>query len=149
MCIDFFDALDLRELDLVSALRKLLSRLELDESTPLDSIMSVFADKFVEANPADIVSASRDSAYLVAYAVLVLSIDLTKASQKKKISLEQFQGMLRGTRDGGDFPADFVANIYNTVQENGLVKPHPSLGAPVDVPESTSSCSMPAYCLIS
>uniref|UniRef100_A0A7S0P155 SEC7 domain-containing protein n=1 Tax=Calcidiscus leptoporus TaxID=127549 RepID=A0A7S0P155_9EUKA len=61
---------------------------------------------------------SKDAAFILAYAVVMLSTNLHNPSVKSsdKMELHQFLQQLRGQNDGSPFPGDYLEGIYKAIQ---------------------------------
>ena len=76
----YVDQIDFAEMDFVAALRHLLSDFRLPgEAQKIDRIMEKFASRYCETNNQESVFASPDTAYVLAYSIIMLTTDLHSA----------------------------------------------------------------------
>lgn len=86
---NFFGCLDLKGTTLDHALRLMSQNLCLPrESQQIDRIVEAFAKAYCEVNPGSF--PDQDSAYLTAFAIVMLNADAHTAQNKKKMTKEQF-----------------------------------------------------------
>ena len=73
----YIDQLDFGEMDFVAALRHMLSDFRLPgEAQKIDRVMEKFASRYCESNAQQCVFASPDTAYVLAYSIIMLTTDL-------------------------------------------------------------------------
>ena len=73
----YIDQLDFGEMDFVAALRHMLSDFRLPgEAQKIDRIMEKFASRYCESNAQQCIFASPDTAYVLAYSIIMLTTDL-------------------------------------------------------------------------
>lgn len=77
------------------------------EAQKIDRIMEIFASRYHENNPG--VFASPDTAYVLAFSVIMLNTDLHNPAVKNKITKQQFFKNNRGINSGGDLPEAFLS----------------------------------------
>ncbi|QQP54309.1 Golgi-specific brefeldin A-resistance guanine nucleotide exchange factor 1-like Protein, partial [Caligus rogercresseyi] len=68
----------------------------------------------------------NDSAFTLAYAVIMLNVDQHNVNHTKKndpMTLEQFCRNLRGTNGGSDHDEDMLAEVYHNIRTNEIVMP--------------------------
>jgi brefeldin A-inhibited guanine nucleotide-exchange protein len=76
MCA-YVDLMDFHGRDIVSALRNFLEGYRLPgEAQKIDRLMEKFAARYWECNPSEGVFASADTAYVLAYSIIMLTTDL-------------------------------------------------------------------------
>lgn len=59
--------------------------------------------------------ASADTAYVLAYSVIMLTTDLHSPRVKTKITKEQYIKLNRGISDSQDLPAEYLSAIYDEI----------------------------------
>ncbi|GKY96543.1 hypothetical protein MPSEU_000613900 [Mayamaea pseudoterrestris] len=115
----YADALDLTGLEFDEAIRLFLSGFRLPgEAQKIDRIMEKFAQRYVEQNMN--VFPSADTAFILAFSVIMLNTDLHNPSIKpeKRMSLDGFIRNNRGIGDNGsDLPEAFLTDIYNRIRD--------------------------------
>jgi cytohesin len=96
------------------ALRTFLSGFRLPgEAQKIDRIMEIFASRYTQNNPG--LFASPDTAYVLAFSVIMLNTDLHNPAVKNKITKQQFFKNNRGINNGGNLPEAFLSDIYDTI----------------------------------
>ncbi|KAI8821421.1 uncharacterized protein EV422DRAFT_495953, partial [Fimicolochytrium jonesii] len=116
----FIDTLDFTEMDFVPALRAFLQTFRLPgEAQKIDRIMEKFADRFYENNPD--MFAKADTAYTLAFSVIMLNTDLHSPSIKHRMTPEGFIKNNRGINDDGDLPDELLTRIYEQVSKNEII----------------------------
>jgi brefeldin A-inhibited guanine nucleotide-exchange protein len=91
----FIDVLDFTGLDFDQALRSLLRTFRLPgEAQKIDRVMMDFATRYCLNNPT--VFSSADTAYVLAYSLIMLNTDAHNPNVKKKMSLSDFLRNNRG-----------------------------------------------------
>ncbi|KAI8829868.1 hypothetical protein BJ741DRAFT_538187 [Chytriomyces cf. hyalinus JEL632] len=116
----FVDLLDFEGLGFVSALRMFLQTFRLPgEAQKIDRLMEKFADRYCENNPD--VFAKADTAYTLAFSVIMLNTDLHSEHIKNRMDLPAFLKNNRGINDNADLPDAFLAEIFNEIQNNEII----------------------------
>lgn len=101
------------------AIRQYLSSFRLPgEAQKIDRIMQKFASRFCVCNPN--VFASADTAYVLAYSVIMLNTDAHNAQVKSKMSKEQFIRNNRGIDDGADLDVEFLGSLFDRINDNEI-----------------------------
>lgn len=59
--------------------------------------------------------ASADTAYVLAYSVIMLTTDLHSPQVKSKMTKEQYIRLNRGISDSKDLPEEYLSNIYDEI----------------------------------
>ncbi|BFY99374.1 hypothetical protein BsWGS_02414 [Bradybaena similaris] len=114
----YIDQMDFADMDIVSALRRFLAGFRLPgESQKIDRLMEKFASRYYECNQGMEIFASADTAYVLAFSVIMLTTDLHNPQVKpsSKMTKEQYIRMNRGINDSKDLPADFLSAIYDQI----------------------------------
>ena len=113
--------LDFSELVFDEALRFFLSLFRLPgEAQQIDRIMQNFADRYTEAHPTTF--ASADTAYILAFSLIMLNTDAHSDQIANKMTLEQFLNNNRGIgENGSDLPDELLTQLYNSIQANEII----------------------------
>ncbi|XKL63402.1 hypothetical protein PGB90_005766 [Kerria lacca] len=117
----YVDQLDFSQRDLLSALRYFIDGFRLPgEAQMIDRLMEKFASRYYECNPNNGLFASADSAYVLAFSIIMLTTDLHSSQVKHKMTKEQYIKLNRGTPDNQDLPEEYLSQIYDEISENEL-----------------------------
>ena len=109
----YVEYMSFKNMDIDSALRYFLKGFRLPgEGQKIDRCMEKFAEKFFNDNPGTIF-ANADAAYMVAYAIIMLTTDLHKNKKHSTMTKEAWKKNLKGLNDGRDFDEVFLMGIYN------------------------------------
>ncbi|KAI9224718.1 hypothetical protein BC828DRAFT_372630 [Blastocladiella britannica] len=114
----FVDALEFRGLSFVEALRNYLQTFRLPgESQKIDRFMLKFAERYFTSNKdhADNVFANPETAYVLAYSVIMLNTDLYNPQVKIRMTKDGFVRNNRGINDNGDLPPEYLHSIYDAI----------------------------------
>ncbi|XP_020635120.3 brefeldin A-inhibited guanine nucleotide-exchange protein 2 isoform X1 [Pogona vitticeps] len=113
----YVDLLDFSGKDFVSALRIFLEGFRLPgEAQKIDRLMEKFAARYIECNQGQTVFASADTAYVLAYSIIMLTTDLHSPQVKNKMTKEQYIKMNRGINDSKDLPEEYLSAIYDEIE---------------------------------
>jgi len=77
--------------------------------------MEKFAARYLECNQGQTLFASADTAYVLAYSIIMLTTDLHSPQVKNKMTKEQYIKMNRGINDSKDLPEEYLSAIYNEI----------------------------------
>ncbi|GJD07126.1 Brefeldin A-inhibited guanine nucleotide-exchange protein 2 [Galdieria sulphuraria] len=111
---EFVDLHDFVDLKFDEAIRLFLSNFRLPgEAQKIDRIMEKFASRYCACNPE--LFANADTAYVLAYAVIMLNTDAHHPQVKHKMSKEEFIKNNRGINDGEDLPEEFLGELYDRI----------------------------------
>ena len=88
------------------------------EAQKIDRMMEIFAHHFCKHNPGDFTSA--DTAYVLAYSVVMLNTDAHNNQVKVKMSKPDFLKNNRGIDDGKDLDEDYLGGIYDRITTNEI-----------------------------
>lgn len=81
--------------------------------------METFADRYKECNPNDVLS--RDSIFILAFAIIMLNTDLHKLTNiKHRMTPEQWLTNLKGVFSEGDLSSQFLLGIYKRIKKQEL-----------------------------
>eukprot|EP00124_Ichthyophonus_hoferi_P006174 Ihof_evm1s1276 gene=Ihof_evmTU1s1276 len=117
----YVESLNFKGLDFVSALRHFLSGFRLPgEAQKIDRLMEKFSEKFFQDNPAFPYFANADTAYVLAFSIIMLTTDLHSTSIKKKMTMEEFVRNNRGINDSKDLPIEYLESIYQEISRQGI-----------------------------
>uniref|UniRef100_A0A8C3LI98 ADP ribosylation factor guanine nucleotide exchange factor 1 n=1 Tax=Chrysolophus pictus TaxID=9089 RepID=A0A8C3LI98_CHRPC len=112
----YVDQHDFSGKDFVSALRLFLEGFRLPgEAQKIDRLMEKFAARYLECNQGQTLFASADTAYVLAYSIIMLTTDLHSPQVKNKMTKEQYIKMNRGINDSKDLPEEYLSAIYNEI----------------------------------
>uniref|UniRef100_A0A3P8URS3 ARF guanine nucleotide exchange factor 2 n=1 Tax=Cynoglossus semilaevis TaxID=244447 RepID=A0A3P8URS3_CYNSE len=113
---NYVDQLDFCGRDFVSALRTFLEGFRLPgEAQKIDRLMEKFAARYLECNQGQTLFASADTAYVLAYSIIMLTTDLHSPQVKNKMTKEQYIKMNRGINDSKDLPEEYLSSIYDEI----------------------------------
>ncbi|XP_053280537.1 brefeldin A-inhibited guanine nucleotide-exchange protein 2 isoform X2 [Pleuronectes platessa] len=112
----YVDQLDFCGRDFVSALRAFLEGFRLPgEAQKIDRLMEKFAARYLECYQGPTLFASADTAYVLAYSIIMLTTDLHSPQVKNKMTKEQYIKMNRGINDSKDLPEEYLSSIYDEI----------------------------------
>ncbi|VDN05986.1 unnamed protein product [Thelazia callipaeda] len=123
----YVDQMDFSSYDFVSALRQFLDGFRLPgEAQKIDRLMEKFASRYCECNPNLGLFASADTAYVLAYSIIMLTTDLhspqascflyvSSTLVRNKMTKEQYIAMNRGINDQCDLPEEYLSDIYDEI----------------------------------
>ncbi|KAF9433934.1 Brefeldin A-inhibited guanine nucleotide-exchange protein 2 [Entomortierella beljakovae] len=116
----FVDRLDFTSVGFVDALRMFLQTFRLPgESQKIDRLMEKFADRYCETNPK--VFANADTAYTLAFSVIMLNTDQHSDSVKRRMDVSDFIKNNRGINDNSNLPDEYLAEIFSNISTNEIV----------------------------
>ena len=118
----FVDQMDFTKRRFVDALRAFLQSFRLPgEAQKIDRFMLKYAERYLAGNPNAF--ANADTAYVLAYSVIMLNTDQhsQKLKGKKRMTKEDFIKNNRGINDGQDLPEDYLIGIFEEIASNEIV----------------------------
>ncbi|KAF4472694.1 hypothetical protein FALBO_419 [Fusarium albosuccineum] len=116
----FVDHMEFAKRRFVDSLRQFLQSFRLPgEAQKIDRFMLKFAERYVLGNPNAF--ANADTAYVLAYSVILLNTDLHSVKIAKRMSKEEFIKNNRGINDNADLPDDYLLGIYDEIAANEIV----------------------------
>lgn len=116
----FVDTMDFTKRRFVDALRQFLQSFRLPgEAQKIDRFMLKFANRYVMGNPNAF--ANADTAYVLAYSVILLNTDLHSSKIARRMSKEDFIKNNRGINDNADLPEEYLISIYDEIASNEIV----------------------------
>uniref|UniRef100_A0A0D9VD96 SEC7 domain-containing protein n=1 Tax=Leersia perrieri TaxID=77586 RepID=A0A0D9VD96_9ORYZ len=132
----YADALNFEGMDFGEAIRYYLRGFRLPgEAQKIDRIMEKFAERYCKCNPNSFTSA--DTAYVLAYSVIMLNTDAHNTMVKDKMSKSDFIRNNRGIDDGKDLPEDYLSTLYDQIVKNEI-----KMSADSSVPQSKQPSSV-------
>ncbi|KAG6550387.1 hypothetical protein Mapa_008350 [Marchantia paleacea] len=115
----YVDSFNFEGKDFDEAIRSFLLGFRLPgEAQKIDRIMEKFAERYCKCNPKAFTSA--DTAYVLAYSVIMLNTDAHSPMVKSKMSKPEFIRNNRGIDDGKDLPEDFMNGLYDRIVSNEI-----------------------------
>ncbi|PPQ94949.1 hypothetical protein CVT25_003921 [Psilocybe cyanescens] len=116
----FVDYLEFRDIPFVEALRTFLQSFRLPgESQKIDRFMLKFAERYIAGN-AKTPFASAESAYVLAYSVVMLNTDAHNPQIKKRMTRADFLKNNRGINEGADLPEEFLSQVFDDIVNNEI-----------------------------
>ncbi|KAK4070074.1 uncharacterized protein Triagg1_6495 [Trichoderma aggressivum f. europaeum] len=116
----FVDSMDFTKKRFVDALRHFLQSFRLPgEAQKIDRFMLKFAERYVLGNPNAF--ANADTAYVLAYSVILLNTDLHSSKIAKRMTKEEFIRNNAGINDNADLPHEYQITIYEEIASNEIV----------------------------
>ncbi|KAF7494894.1 IQ motif and SEC7 domain-containing protein 1 [Sarcoptes scabiei] len=89
------------------------------EAQKIERLVEAFADRYKECNPNDVLS--RDSIFILAFAIIMLNTDLHKPTNyKHRMTPEQWLANLKGVFAEGDLSSQFLLGIYKRIKKQEL-----------------------------
>jgi brefeldin A-resistance guanine nucleotide exchange factor 1 len=107
------------------ALRELLEAFRLPgESALIERIITVFSERYCACSVPEGLKSS-DDVFVLTYAVIMLNTDQHNPNLKgqNRMTYEDFAKNLRGVNAGGDFPPQYLQDIYDSIKSNEIILP--------------------------
>ncbi|GAA6038174.1 hypothetical protein JCM8097_005777 [Rhodosporidiobolus ruineniae] len=115
----FVDYMDFTNMPFVDALRMFLQSFRLPgEAQKIDRYMLKFAERYTAGNPGTF--ANADTAYILAFSVILLNTDAHNPQVKKPMSKAEFIKNNRGIDDGKDLDEEYLNTIYDEINANEI-----------------------------
>ncbi|KAK9164767.1 hypothetical protein Syun_005669 [Stephania yunnanensis] len=115
----YVDSFSFEGMDFGEAIRFFLRRFRLPgEAQKIDRIMEKFAERYCKCNPNSF--ASADTAYVLAYSVIMLNTDAHNSMVKDKMSKADFIRNNRGIDDGKDLSEEYLGSLYDQIVKNEI-----------------------------
>jgi brefeldin A-inhibited guanine nucleotide-exchange protein len=129
----FVDRLDFKNIAFVDALRVFLQSFRLPgEAQKIDRFMLKFAERYIAGNAKtpftnagvsseihaidmSLITRCEDTAYVLAYSVILLNTDAHNPQVKKRMTKADFVKNNRGINDNNDLPEEFLSTIYDDI----------------------------------
>ncbi|KAI2605618.1 Sec7-domain-containing protein [Hypoxylon sp. NC1633] len=116
----FVDTMNFTKRRFVDALRQFLQSFRLPgEAQKIDRFMLKFANRYVMGNPNAF--ANADTAYVLAYSVILLNTDLHSTKIARRMTKEDFIKNNRGINDNADLPDEYLVGIYDEIASSEIV----------------------------
>ncbi|KAJ5137159.1 hypothetical protein N7448_005713 [Penicillium atrosanguineum] len=117
----FVDAMEFTKRRFVESLRSFLQHFRLPgEAQKIDRFMLKFAERYTTQNPNAF--ANADTAYVLAYSVIMLNTDQHSAKIKgPRMTKEDFIKNNRGINDSQDLPPEYLVSIFEEIAKNEIV----------------------------
>ena len=116
----FVDCMDFTKTRFVDALRRFLQSFRLPgEAQKIDRLVLKFAERYCAGNPQAF--ANADTAYVLAYSVIMLNTDQHSAQVKVRMTPEDFIKNNRGINDNANLPDEYLVGIYEEIQRHEIV----------------------------
>jgi brefeldin A-inhibited guanine nucleotide-exchange protein len=135
----FVDMMDFTKMRFVDALRRFLQSFRLPgEAQKIDRFMLKFAERYISGNPNAF--ANADTAYVLAYSVIMLNTDQhsEKLKGKARMTKEDFIKNNRGINDNADLPEEYLGTIYDEIRTNEIVLEGEREASKIDINANTS-----------
>ncbi|KAK4764868.1 hypothetical protein SAY86_025958 [Trapa natans] len=115
----YVDSFTFKGMDFGEALRFFLRGFRLPwDAQKTDRIMEKFAERYHKCNPNSFTSA--DTAYVLAYSIIMLNADAHDSMVKDKMSKVDFIQYNRGIDGGKDLPEEFLTTLYDQIVKNEI-----------------------------
>ncbi|KAH6789538.1 SEC7-like guanine nucleotide exchange family protein [Perilla frutescens var. frutescens] len=115
----YVDSFDFQGLEFDEAIRVFLQGFRLPgEAQKIDRIMEKFSERYCKCNPK--VFTSADTAYVLAYSVILLNTDAHNPMVKNKMSADDFIRNNRGIDDGKDLPEEYLRSLYDRISRSEI-----------------------------
>ncbi|GMI74707.1 BIG1 [Hibiscus trionum] len=132
----YVDSFDFKSMDFGESIRFFLQGFRLPgEAQKIDRIMEKFAERYCKCNPNSFTSA--DTAYVLAYSVIMLNTDAHNSMVKEKMTKFDFIRNNRGIDDGKDLPEEYLGALYDQIVNNEI-----KMNADSSVPQSMQANSL-------
>ncbi|KAK8635509.1 hypothetical protein V6N13_004243 [Hibiscus sabdariffa] len=115
----YVDSFDFQGMEFDEAIRAFLQGFRLPgEAQKIDRIMEKFAERYCKCNPKAFIRA--DTAYVLAYSVIMLNTDAHNPMVKNKMSADDFITHNRGIDDGKDLPEEYLRSLFERISRNEI-----------------------------
>ncbi|XP_022968924.1 brefeldin A-inhibited guanine nucleotide-exchange protein 1 [Cucurbita maxima] len=115
----YVDSFNFNAMNFGEAIRFFLRGFRLPgEAQKIDRIMEKFAERYCKCNPGSFTSA--DTAYVLAYSVIMLNTDAHNNTVKEKMTKADFIRNNRGIDDGKDLPDEYLGTLYDQIVRNEI-----------------------------
>ena len=121
----FLDTFDFTGKRVDEALRDLLNSFRLPgESQLIERIVTVFSQKYCASEIPEGI-ANEDAVFTLTYSIIMLNTDQHNPNVKneKRMNANDFTKNLRGVNGGGDFPPEYLQEIYKQIKTNEIILP--------------------------
>ena len=120
---EYIHTFDFTNISVLTALRMFLDTFRLPgEAQQIDRIMESFATYAYEQTKDHDILINPDVTYCFCFSVIMLNTDLhnPNIAPENRMTEEGFIKNCRGINDGGDFPREYLLDIYHRIQENAI-----------------------------
>ncbi|ESW06891.1 hypothetical protein PHAVU_010G085000 [Phaseolus vulgaris] len=115
----YVDSFNFQGMEFDEAIRVFLQGFRLPgEAQKIDRIMEKFAERYCKCNSKAFSSA--DTAYVLAYSVIMLNTDAHNPMVKNKMSPDDFIRNNRGIDDGKDLPEEYLKSLFDRISRNEI-----------------------------
>ncbi|XP_061371044.1 brefeldin A-inhibited guanine nucleotide-exchange protein 2-like [Gastrolobium bilobum] len=115
----YVDSFNFQGMEFDEAIRVFLQGFRLPgEAQKIDRIMEKFAERYCKCNAK--VFSSADTAYVLAYSVIMLNTDAHNPMVKNKMSADDFIRNNRGIDDGKDLPEEYLRSLFERISRNEI-----------------------------
>lgn len=114
----YVDRFDFSGKEFVSSMREFLAGFRLPgEAQKIDRLMEKFAARYCACNPSNELFTSADTAYVLAFSIIMLTTDLHSHQIKPhhRMTKESYIRMNRGINESQDLPEAYLAQIYDQI----------------------------------
>ncbi|KFK42561.1 hypothetical protein AALP_AA1G011300 [Arabis alpina] len=133
----YVDSFDFEGMEFDEAIRAFLRGFRLPgEAQKIDRIMEKFAERYCKCNAKAFSSA--DTAYVLAYSVILLNTDAHNPMVKSKMTPDGFIKNNRGIDDGKDLPEEYLRALYERISKNEIKMKDDGLGQQQKQPTNSS-----------
>ncbi|KAJ4895098.1 Brefeldin A-inhibited guanine nucleotide-exchange protein 3 [Raphanus sativus] len=133
----YVDSFDFQDMEFDEAIRAFLRGFRLPgEAQKIDRIMEKFAERYCKCNPKAFSSA--DTAYVLAYSVILLNTDAHNPMVKSKMTADGFIRNNRGIDDGKDLSEEYLRALYERISRNEIKMKDDGLGPQQKQPANSS-----------
>ncbi|ESQ36827.1 hypothetical protein EUTSA_v10006576mg [Eutrema salsugineum] len=133
----YVDSFEFQGMEFDEAIRAFLRGFRLPgEAQKIDRIMEKFAERYCKCNPKAFSSA--DTAYVLAYSVILLNTDAHNPMVKSKMTADGFIRNNRGIDDGKDLPEEYLRALYERISRNEIKMKDDGLGPQQKQPTNSS-----------
>lgn len=116
---EYVKSFDFKGMPLDSALRVFLESFRLPgEAQKIERLMQVFSEHYYLQSPGPLHHA--DTAFVLAYSIIMLNTDLHNKTVRKKMTRDQFLSNNRKIDNGADLPPEYLTAIYNSILEKEI-----------------------------
>ena len=125
----FVKSFDFSDKPIEESLRCFLATFRLPgEAQIIQRILELFGNHWFNSFKGERVVANADTAFVLAYAVIILNVDLHNPKNKNRMSLKDFVRNHRGLNANTDFPQSFLEGIYSSIKNHEIVMPEEQKG---------------------
>lgn len=126
----FVCSFDFSNATIDEALRMFLTSFRLPgEAQIIQRILEIFGNHWFGTFKGNRVVADADTAFVLAYAVIILNVDLHNPKNKNRMTINDFIRNHRGLNATQDFPREFLESIYASIKTREIVMPEEQTGA--------------------